>query len=185
MILSLFDLSLYPLGPLFWGGEQCSWMSDCRARGEAEESTTLPQHNLHCGWVWLQSGCSGGKTAQGEGKVLLQLGVTAACFSVCDIPNLGFLIRRPIALFIPSILLQFLQWQAGLIYDLVKIHHSLLHCVSLQDEILRDTEKLQKELERLMKEYENAAQQRILLRQELQDDAEVVVINAIATNKLE
>lgn len=87
MTVSLFDLSLYPLGPLFWGGEQFSWMSDCRARGEAEQSTTLPQHNLHCGWVWLQSGCSGGKTAQGEGRVLLQLGVTAACFSVCDIPN--------------------------------------------------------------------------------------------------
>lgn len=36
-----------------------------------------------------------------------------------------------------------------------------------------------------MKEYENAAQQRILLRQEQQDVAEVVVINAMATNKLE
>lgn len=36
-----------------------------------------------------------------------------------------------------------------------------------------------------MKEYENAAQQRILLQQEQQDVAEVVVINAMATNKLE
>lgn len=70
----------------------------------------------------------------------------------------------------------------GLIYKPVGIHHSI-YCVSLQDEILRDTEKLQKELERLMKEYEKAAQQRIILQQERSDAAEVD-INATATNKL-
>ncbi|XP_068449815.1 vimentin [Clinocottus analis] len=43
-----------------------------------------------------------------------------------------------------------------------------------RDEILCDTEDLQKELERLMKEYEKAAQQRILLQQGRQDVAEEV-----------
>ncbi|KAI3351598.1 hypothetical protein L3Q82_020436 [Scortum barcoo] len=43
-----------------------------------------------------------------------------------------------------------------------------------RDEILCDTEVLQKELDRLMKEYEKAAQQRILLQQERQDVAEEV-----------
>uniref|UniRef100_A0A3Q3GYX8 Peripherin-like n=1 Tax=Labrus bergylta TaxID=56723 RepID=A0A3Q3GYX8_9LABR len=41
-----------------------------------------------------------------------------------------------------------------------------------QDEILCETEELQKELEHLMKEYEKAAQQRILLQQGRQDVAE-------------
>ncbi|KAM7000227.1 alpha-internexin [Tautogolabrus adspersus] len=43
-----------------------------------------------------------------------------------------------------------------------------------RDEILCDTEELQKELEHLMKEYEKAAQQRILLQQGRQDVAEEV-----------
>ncbi|XP_073343515.1 vimentin [Pagrus major] len=43
-----------------------------------------------------------------------------------------------------------------------------------RDEILCDTEELQRELERLMKEYETAAQQRIFLQQERQDVAEEV-----------
>ncbi|XP_054453525.1 desmin [Anoplopoma fimbria] len=43
-----------------------------------------------------------------------------------------------------------------------------------RDEILCDTEELQKELERLMNEYEKAAQQRILLQQGRQDVAEEV-----------
>ncbi|XP_035525468.1 low molecular weight neuronal intermediate filament [Morone saxatilis] len=43
-----------------------------------------------------------------------------------------------------------------------------------RDEILCDSEELQKELERLMKEYEKAAQQRILFQQERQDVAEDV-----------
>ncbi|KAG8003902.1 Peripherin, partial [Nibea albiflora] len=42
------------------------------------------------------------------------------------------------------------------------------------DEILCDTEELRKELECLMKEYEKAAQQRILFQQERQDVAEEV-----------
>lgn len=46
---------------------------------------------------------------------------------------------------------------------------------------MRDTEKLQEELRCLMQEYEKAAQQRLLLRQEQQDVAEVV-INAAQTN---
>lgn len=46
---------------------------------------------------------------------------------------------------------------------------------------MRDTQKLQEELECLMQEYEKAAQQRLLLRQEQQDVAEVV-INAAQTN---
>lgn len=46
---------------------------------------------------------------------------------------------------------------------------------------MRDTQKLQEELECLMHEYEKAAQQRLLLRQEQQDVAEVV-INAAQTN---
>lgn len=149
-------------------------MADQRAKGEAEQSTSL-----HCGWVWLQPGCSGEKTAQREGRVLLQLGVTAACFSLCDTPNLSFLIRWPIAFFIPSISLLLGCTVTGLIYKPVEIHHRL-YCVFLQDEILRDTEKLQKELEHLMKEYEKAAQQRILLRQERNDAAEVD-INATAS----
>lgn len=44
---------------------------------------------------------------------------------------------------------------------------------ALQDEILQDTEKLQVELECLMKEYEEAAQQRTLLWQEQRGIAEV------------
>ncbi|KAE8285707.1 hypothetical protein D5F01_LYC15374 [Larimichthys crocea] len=43
-----------------------------------------------------------------------------------------------------------------------------------RDEILCDTEELRKELECLMKEYEKAAQQRILFQQERQDVAEEV-----------
>ncbi|KAM9356955.1 vimentin [Symphorus nematophorus] len=43
-----------------------------------------------------------------------------------------------------------------------------------RDEILCDTEELQKELECLMKEYEKAAQQRVLLQQDRQDVAEEV-----------
>ncbi|KAK5864593.1 hypothetical protein PBY51_015824 [Eleginops maclovinus] len=43
-----------------------------------------------------------------------------------------------------------------------------------RDGILCDTEELQKELERLMTEYEKAAQQRILLQQDRQDVAEDV-----------
>ncbi|XP_076595706.1 vimentin [Chaetodon auriga] len=43
-----------------------------------------------------------------------------------------------------------------------------------RDEILRDTEGLQRELGRLMEECEKAAQQRILLQQERQDVAEEV-----------
>lgn len=89
---SIFNLSLFPLGPLFWGGKWVSWMSDCWNKGQAEQSTSALRHHLHRGWAWLQSGCSGGKTAQGAGRVLLQMGVSAACFSVCDIPKLGFLI---------------------------------------------------------------------------------------------
>lgn len=46
---------------------------------------------------------------------------------------------------------------------------------------MRDTRKLQEELEYLMQEYEKAAQQRLLLRQEQQDVSEVV-INAAQTN---
>lgn len=44
---------------------------------------------------------------------------------------------------------------------------------ALQDEILQDTEKLQVELQCLMKECEEAAQQRTLLWQEQQGVAEV------------
>lgn len=44
---------------------------------------------------------------------------------------------------------------------------------ALQDEILQDTEKLQVELECLMKDYEEAAQQRTLLWQEQRGIAEV------------
>lgn len=113
--------------------------------------------------------------------MLLQLGVTAARFSPCDIPNLTFLIRWPIAFF-HTINITLVHTVTGLIYKAVGIHHSH-YCVSLQDEILQDTEKLQKELERLMKEYERAAQQRIVLQQERNDAAEVDM-NATATNKL-
>lgn len=172
--MTLALCGLFSLGPLFWGGELFSQMADQRTKGEAEQS-------LHCGWVWLQPGCSGEKTAQRKGRALLQLGVTAACFALCDIPNLTFLIRWPIALF-HTINITLVHTVTGLICKPVGIHHSL-YCVSLQDEILRGTEKLQKELEPLMKEYEKAAQQRIVLQQELNDAAEVD-INATATNKL-
>lgn len=47
-----------------------------------------------------------------------------------------------------------------------------------------DTEELQRELELLMKEYEKAAQQRVLVQHERQDVAEVMVVNTIASDKL-
>ncbi|XP_034545673.1 plasticin [Notolabrus celidotus] len=50
-----------------------------------------------------------------------------------------------------------------------------------RDEILCDTEELQKEQEHLMKEYEKAAQQRILIQQGRQDVAEEVdAVTAVA-----
>lgn len=98
---------LFPLvlcaGPLFWEGERVSWMSDCGARGEAEQKTSRLRHHLHCGSTWLQPGCSGGKTAQGEGRVLLLLlGVSAACFSVWWHGLIKFSHRQSSARLIPS-----------------------------------------------------------------------------------
>lgn len=66
--------------------------------------------------------------------------------------------------------------------DLVKIHHCHV-CVSLQDEILCDTEELQRELQHLKQEYEKVAQQKIFLQQERQDVTEVM-INLIACFKI-
>lgn len=52
---------------------------------------------------------------------------------------------------------------------------SVSGCFSPQDEILNDTQELQKELKLLKKDYEKASQQRIFVRQEQQDVAEVIV----------
>lgn len=54
---------------------------------------------------------------------------------------------------------------------------------ALQDEILQDTEKLQVELDCLMKEYEEAAQRRSLLWEEQQGVAEVKM-NAAAQSEV-
>lgn len=67
-------LTLCPLGSLFRGAERVSGMADCGTGGEAEESSGLHlllRHHLRRGVVWLQPGCGGGKTAQGEGRVCL------------------------------------------------------------------------------------------------------------------
>uniref|UniRef100_A0A3B4TQH6 Peripherin-like n=1 Tax=Seriola dumerili TaxID=41447 RepID=A0A3B4TQH6_SERDU len=50
----------------------------------------------------------------------------------------------------------------------------------LQDEILCDTEELQKQLECLKKGYEAAAQQRIFLQQERQDEVDAVTAECLA-----
>lgn len=138
--------SLHLPGPLLWRGEQLSWTPGCRAQREAEQTPRLRQQHLHCGSVWLQSGCGGDTAAQGEGR--------SCCFSCSCCTSLAFAISttsRPSS-------------PAG--------KHSF-SVSALQDEILQDTEKLQVELECLMKECEEAAQQRTLLWQEQQGIAEV------------
>lgn len=138
--------SLHLPGPLLWRGEQLSWKPGCRAQREAERTTRLRQQHLHCGSVWLQSGCGGDTAAQGEGRF--------CCFSCSCCTFLAFAISTASRPSSPG----------------RKQHFS---ASSLQDEILQDTEKLQVELECLMKECEEAAQQRTLLWQEQRGIAEV------------
>lgn len=129
-------------------------MSDCGAGGEAEQPTGLLQHHHRCGSTRLHSGCSDGKTAQGKGRV-------SCCSWVCGL-HISHCASRTI--------LSVRQAAGRLIY-----RRGSSTRVPLQDEILCDTRALQDELECLMKRYEKAAQQRILVQQEHRHVAEVMV----------
>lgn len=100
-------------------------------------------------------------------------------------PLKGFLSlrRRSIAFFTPSHQFDFSLYcdkdMAHSLYPSLSSLHPLQPPV-LQDETLCDTEDLRKELERLMEEYEKAAQQKILLQQGRQDVAEVPVVNTFS-----
>lgn len=166
-------LNLRPLGSLFWGRQWVSWMSDHWVGGRAEQSPGLFQHHLHCGGARPQSGRCGGKTGQAEGRCCW---VCLLHISPCDgMPKWGFLIsvRKHVSRHdISRITLCIIVGRS----DLQPCQDpSVSGCFSPQDEILNDTQELQKELKLLKKDYEKASQQRIFVRQEQQDVAEVIV----------
>lgn len=165
-----FSEFAFSAGPLLWGRERCSWTSNRRAGGEAEQSKWI-QHPSE--GARLQPGCSGGKTAHAEGRRLLLLGVSAACS--CGMMNLSVLLFMFTSHSTSRISFELVEWH---IYNPVKIHNSFL---CQQDEILGDTEELKKELEHLKEEYEWIEQQKTLIRQEQDDVAAVIMIRFLSS----